>query len=191
MLTLPSFVNFTQTNLALLCLSLALAAVCLQLCLAKTKLHLIIYMSVFSALSTSIYLYLDAPDVAMTEAALGAAFSTFILLAVTNKLGDNSSRSLVLQAPIIKFILCIGLFGLLIFYGLDLPIFGEAFTPVQQGANAAYLQDTAHEIAIPSYVAAILASYRGFDTLGEASVILIAGIGVFLLTNGITNAAKK
>ena len=34
-------------------------------------------------------------------------------------------------------------------------------------------------------VTAVLASYRGFDTLGEAAVVFAAGIGVLLLISGL------
>ena len=37
------------------------------------------------------------------------------------------------------------------------------------------------EIDIPNIVTAVLASYRGFDTLGEVIVVFTAGIGVLLL----------
>ena len=44
-----------------------------------------------------------------------------------------------------------------------------------------YLENAKNDIGIPSVVAAILASYRGYDTLGETSVILIAGLAVILI----------
>ena len=34
---------------------------------------------------------------------------------------------------------------------------------------------------IPNVVTAILASFRGFDTMGEVIVIFIAGISVYLI----------
>jgi multicomponent Na+:H+ antiporter subunit B len=34
---------------------------------------------------------------------------------------------------------------------------------------------------VPNLVTAVLASYRGFDTLGEVTVIFTAGVGVMLL----------
>jgi multicomponent Na+:H+ antiporter subunit B len=37
------------------------------------------------------------------------------------------------------------------------------------------------ETGIPNVVTSVLASYRGFDTLGETVVIFTAGIGVLLL----------
>jgi len=37
------------------------------------------------------------------------------------------------------------------------------------------------EMHIPNVVTAVLASYRGFDTLGEVTVVFTAAIGVLLL----------
>jgi multicomponent Na+:H+ antiporter subunit B len=68
----------------------------------------------------------------------------------------------------------------LVFGTVDLPPFGDAGTPPQaQGPN--YLERTEGEIGIPNVVTAVLASYRGFDTLGEVAVIFIAGIAVLIL----------
>ena len=39
----------------------------------------------------------------------------------------------------------------------------------------------AHTAIVPIVVTAVLASWRGFDTLGEVTVIFVAGIGVLLL----------
>ena len=41
--------------------------------------------------------------------------------------------------------------------------------------------DMRDEIGVPNMVTAVLASYRGYDTLGETTVIFTAGIAVFLL----------
>ena len=43
------------------------------------------------------------------------------------------------------------------------------------------IKNTKSEIGINSFVAAILASYRGFDTLCETCVIFLAGISVLLI----------
>ena len=41
------------------------------------------------------------------------------------------------------------------------------------------------KLASPNVVTAILASYRGYDTLGETAVVFTAGIGVLLLISGL------
>ena len=40
-------------------------------------------------------------------------------------------------------------------------------------------------------VTAILASYRGFDTLGETAVVFTAGVGVILLLSGLRRRKRK
>ena len=44
-----------------------------------------------------------------------------------------------------------------------------------------YLADRVEETGVPNVVTSVLASYRGYDTLGETTVIFTAGIGVLLL----------
>ena len=40
------------------------------------------------------------------------------------------------------------------------------------------------ETGVPNIVTAVLASYRGFDTLGEVTVIFTAAVAVMLLIGG-------
>ena len=44
-----------------------------------------------------------------------------------------------------------------------------------------YIAHAEAETGVPNVVTAVLASYRGFDTLGEVTVIFTAGIGVLAL----------
>lgn len=44
-----------------------------------------------------------------------------------------------------------------------------------------YWEEGEHETEVPNMVTYILADYRGFDTLGEATVIFTAGVSVILL----------
>ena len=44
-----------------------------------------------------------------------------------------------------------------------------------------YLERSAEEIGIPNVVTSILASYRGYDTMGETAVIFTAGVGVLAM----------
>jgi multicomponent Na+:H+ antiporter subunit B len=40
-------------------------------------------------------------------------------------------------------------------------------------------------------VTGILASYRGFDTLGETAVVFTAGIGVLVLLSGLARRRRE
>jgi multicomponent Na+:H+ antiporter subunit B len=71
---------------------------------------------------------------------------------------------------------------LLLLSGKSIIDYGSEAGPLHQhAATKHYIENTEKEIGINSIVAAILASYRGFDTLGETLVIFTAGIIVTLI----------
>ena len=72
--------------------------------------------------------------------------------------------------------------GSLLVYGVhDIPAFGSPDNPVQTYLAGKYIDESVTEIGIPNLVTSVLASYRGYDTLGETTVIFTAGIGVLML----------
>ena len=62
-----------------------------------------------------------------------------------------------------------------------LPPFGAADTPIHQHLSSYFLENTLEQTGVINTVTAILASYRGFDTMGEVVVIFTAGVGVISL----------
>jgi multicomponent Na+:H+ antiporter subunit B len=54
-----------------------------------------------------------------------------------------------------------------------------------------YLEESGDEIGIPNVVTSVLASYRGYDTLGETAVIFTAGCGVLVLLSGARRFRRK
>jgi len=78
----------------------------------------------------------------------------------------------------------------LIYGTLDMPNFGSPDAPPQTHVSPEYLERSPHEIGIPNVVTAILASYRGYDTLGETAVVFTAGIGVLMLISGLRRRRK-
>ena len=66
-----------------------------------------------------------------------------------------------------------------------MPQFGDANSPAQTHVGAAYIERVPRDIDVPNIVTAVLASYRGFDTLGEVIVVFAAGLGVILLISGL------
>ena len=53
--------------------------------------------------------------------------------------------------------------------------------PALQHVEPTYIDGSENDIGIPNIVTSVLASYRGYDTLGEVAVIFTAGIGVMFL----------
>ncbi len=72
--------------------------------------------------------------------------------------------------------------GLVLMYGtMDMPGFGDPLAPAQRHVAPRYIEQSEEETGVGNFVTAILASYRGYDTLGETVVIFTAGVSVILL----------
>lgn len=139
----------------------------------------VILSGVFSLLSAGIFTLLDAVDVAFTEAAVGAGISTVLMIA-TLSLTVREEQAPVRRSLLPVFVVLIT--GALLVYGtFDMPQFGDSSAAIHQHVAPHYIQESPEEIGIPNIVTSILASYRGYDTLGETTVIFTAGIGVLLL----------
>ena len=75
--------------------------------------------------------------------------------------------------------------GSALVYGTwDIPGFGAADVPAQTHVARYYIENALPETGVPNIVTAVLASYRGFDTLGEVTVIFTAAVAVLLLIGG-------
>jgi len=134
---------------------------------------------IYSLLSASLFLDLDAVDVAFTEASVGAGISTLLLLASLKLVSRYERRTRYKPALALGVIVVTG--ALLIYGTLDMPHFGSADAPAHQHVAPRYLEDSMEEVGVPNVVTSVLASYRGYDTLGETLVIFTAGIGVLSL----------
>lgn len=144
---------------------------------------------VFSLLSALLFVTLDAVDVAFTEAAVGAGISTVLMLgtiALTARTEKPSTHS-----SFIPFLVVCATGATLIYGTLDMPNFGDPKAPAQIHVASEYLKRSVEEIDIPNVVTSILASYRGYDTLGETAVVFTAGIGVLMLIGGLGRRRKK
>jgi multicomponent Na+:H+ antiporter subunit B len=118
----------------------------------------------------------------MTEASVGAGISTVILLATLHLIRTVEMRSIRPQLLPLFVVVTIG--GLLVWGTLALPPFGTADAPIHRHVAPRYIAETVRETHVPNAVTSVLASYRGYDTLGETTVIFTAGIGVMLLLRG-------
>ncbi len=153
----------------------------------------IILLGIYSLLAAALFMTLDAVDVAFTEAAVGAGISTILILATLLHVGhDTKAKKIIKPAPLL-LVLAVG--ALLVYGTLDLPEFGNAQNRVHQSEiTRHYLEKSPGkngEIGIPNVVTSILASYRGYDTLGEVTVVFCAAIGVMSLLGGLRKKKKQ
>ncbi len=153
---------------------LAVAAVLVAV--GKNLFAAVLLASVYSLLAAVLFVALDAPDVAFTEAAVGAGFSTVLFLAAIAATAHFRSYKSRRKLPALVLT---ALFGVMLLYAMpDMPYFAASDAPAHRHVAEYYLRYTPQEIGVPNVVTAVLASYRGFDTLGELIVIFTAGVGV-------------
>ncbi len=137
---------------------------------------------IYSLLSAGIFVQLDAVDVAFTEAAVGAGITTILMLG-TLALTTDIERPPV-QRQWLPLVVVLATGAALIYGTLDLPLLGDPNAPANLHVAPRYIEESGQEVGVPNIVTSVLASYRGYDTLGEVTVIFTAGVGVLVLLGG-------
>jgi multicomponent Na+:H+ antiporter subunit B len=156
-----------------------MAAVVVVLARSRNLFGVIILGGIYSFLMATVLVALDAVDVAMTEASVGAGISTVLLLGALHLCRGEEARPVrSVWAPMA---LSVVVAGLLVYGTLGLPGFADAAAPIHLHVAPRYLQEAVEKTGVPNVVTAVLASYRGYDTLGETTVVFTAGAGVVAL----------
>tara|TARA_R110002110_G_scaffold301156_1_gene515238 strand:+ start:199487 stop:200443 length:957 start_codon:yes stop_codon:yes gene_type:complete len=157
-----------------------LAATALSVVFMRDLFTIVMLFGIYSLLSAGFFVDMDAVDVALTEAAVGAGVTTMLMLgtlALTSR-KEKAHRKPASMLPLAV----VTITGLVLIYGtLDMPYLGDPEAPVHQHVAPRYIEQSYDEIGLPNIVTSVLASYRGFDTLGEVVVIFTAGLGVLTL----------
>ncbi len=169
----------TLIDIALLTFMGATAIAILRL---RSLFAVVMLSGIYSLLAASMFVALDAVDVAFTEAAVGAGISTVLMIAVLALTGERErapghSRWLPMAVVFLTG-------AALIYATFDMPAFGDANAPANLHVAPRYLNESFAEVGLPNVVTSVLASYRGYDTLGEVTVIFTAAVAVMLLIGG-------
>jgi multicomponent Na+:H+ antiporter subunit B len=159
-----------------------LAVVTVAVVFQRSLFGVVVLTTIYSFLMASVLIVLDAVDVAMTEASVGAGISTVILLATLHLIRTTEMRTS--RAHPVALFVAAGTGAVLVWGTLALPPFGTADMIINKHVVPRYLADTVKETNVPNVVTSVLADYRGYDTLGDTTVIFTAGIGVMLLLRG-------
>ncbi len=158
--------------------------------ISSRRLFAVVMLSgAYSLLSATFFVVTDAVDVAFTEAAVGAGISTALMLGAM-LLTAREARPSSVGRHWTALLVCVAVGVTLLYATGDMPAFGDPESPVNAYLGRAYLVRTPLEVDVPNVVTAVLASYRGFDTLGETVVVFTAGLGVMLLL-GLRNPLER
>jgi multicomponent Na+:H+ antiporter subunit B len=161
---------------------LLMLAVTAIMIIRTTNLFVAVMLSgIYSLLSAALLTVMDAVDVAFTEASVGAGVSTVLMLGTLALVG-HEERKPTKHRPLLPLLL-VTITGAVLVYGtLDMPPFGSPDNPIHHHVADHYLEESYEEMGgIPNVVTSVLAAYRGYDTMGETTVIFTALVGVLLL----------
>jgi|SaaInl6LU_22_DNA_1037377.scaffolds.fasta_scaffold01281_8 multicomponent Na+:H+ antiporter subunit B len=149
----------------------------------KQLFGMVMLSGAFSLVAATLFVVLDAVDVAFTEAAVGAGISTVLALATLSLVPAEEKPHSIAIVPAVLALAT----GLLLSVAVsDLPEFGAADAPIHNHVAPEFIIGSEEKIGVPNVVTSVLASYRGYDTLGETVVVFTAAIAVLLIIGGWT-----
>ncbi|MEM7480547.1 MAG: DUF4040 domain-containing protein [Acidobacteriota bacterium] len=174
--------TFDETQWLTVVLLALLAATAVIIVRRRGLWEAVMLSGIYSFLGASWMMLLDAPDVAFTEAAVGAGISTVLMLgtlALTSREEKPPKRP-----PWVPLAVVTATGAALIWGTFDMPHIGDPNAPAQVYPDPSYIERSAEDIDVPNVVTAVLSSYRGYDTLGETVVVFTAGLVVLVLLRG-------
>jgi multicomponent Na+:H+ antiporter subunit B len=155
----------------------------------------VMLMGIFSLLSAALFVVLDAVDVAFTEAAVGAGVTVVLFLGALGLIKedravgmDTTGHTNIIPATLI----CVSVGLFLILGTLDMPLYGDPDAPIHEHVAPHYIEKSYKEIGIPNIVTSVLASYRGYDTMGEAFVVGTGALAsLAIIGRGLLSGAQR
>ncbi len=160
----------------------------------KDLLSAILILGAYSLIMAVIWTRLNAVDVAFTEASVGAGITTVLLIAALSRTRRGEEDRIQKKKSglwalgsgfsyhsLLSFMIVLVTGAVLVYGTIDMPNFGNPDAPANLHVVPRYIEKAYEETGVVNFVTAVLASYRGYDTLGEVTVIFTAGVCVILL----------
>ncbi|MBE0612561.1 MAG: DUF4040 domain-containing protein [Burkholderiales bacterium] len=166
-----------------------MALITVAIVVQRNLFAVVVFGSIYSFLMATALVALDAVDVAMTEASVGAGMSTVLLLGALHLTRGDEVKPL--RRPLLPLFVSIVIGAALVYGTFGLPAFSDPQAAIHTHVAPRYLLDSLRETGVPNVVTSVLASYRGYDTLGETTVVFTAGAGVIALLRRRRSEKKK
>lgn len=159
-----------------------LICVALVVALLRDVLAATVVFAAYSLAMAIVWVVLQAPDVALTEAAVGAGVTTSLFLMAIIKTGRPAGETTFIRnvqpASLVTVLAVVVVIGVTV---PALPAVGDPAIPPFQRIAPYYLDQSIPQLGIENVVTAILAGFRGFDTFGEVTVVFAAGVAVLVV----------
>ena len=162
----------------------------------------VMLMGIYSLLLAVEWANLFAMDVSYTEAAVGAGAATILLLTALTRTGTREKDGPNFHPTALLAVIVTGAMPI---YGTsEMPRFGDPSAPATVHVAPQYIAQNVGKIDagvdgpendfgdhVPNAVTAVLASYRGYDTMFETAVIFTAGVCVILILRPLSSSARR
>jgi multicomponent Na+:H+ antiporter subunit B len=143
----------------------------------KNLLSSVISCGIVGAAVSIAFLMLGAPDIAITQVVVEILILV-ILIRATITIDNTQMEAHWDTFAVVSSLIFFGLFLVFAFLAVqELPPFGQPLLKVSKE----YLQNGLAETGAANIVAAIILDFRGYDTLGEATVIFVSILGSFVI----------
>ncbi len=156
-------------------LALALAWLAWQSTRAVDLFHAVVSFIVFGLLMALAWVRLEAPDIALAEAAIGAGATGALLLSALDRLATHDARRRLLYEPATA-------------WGFWIPAGGALLGGLTLAAWKLPAPGLGHEVlaalkgsGVDHPVTAVLLNFRALDTLLEIGVLLLAAVTIWSL----------
>jgi multisubunit Na+/H+ antiporter MnhB subunit len=148
----------------------------------KNLLAAIISLGAVGVGSSIAFLILQAPDLAITQIVVEVLCLIILIRATLSRdiTTVDENREFFGLAVVVIIIVTTFIFGIEIMR--ELPHFGKPLLAEAQGTvSQHYLRNGLKETGAANLVASVILDYRGYDTLGEATVLFTAIIGTLAI----------
>jgi multicomponent Na+:H+ antiporter subunit B len=137
------------------------------------------------------FLFLSAPDLAIVQVAVEVVALIFLIRATISR--EVMPTRGHIRGAAIAF--CVALLAVFLGIGIlavrGLPPFGmPVFSRMAQAPSNRYLQETLQDTGAANAVTSIVLDYRGYDTMGEATVLFAAVLGALTILRGRSKREK-
>jgi multisubunit Na+/H+ antiporter MnhB subunit len=141
-------------------------------------LYSVISIGAVGFLLSMVFLFLSAPDLAITQLAVEVITLVILLRATIRSERDATSggRNIFGRLVAVAIVLILANFSAHMFK--EFPAFGQPVTDrFADAPSNTYLREGLEDTGAANIVTAVLLDYRAYDTLGEATVLFCAAMG--------------
>lgn len=182
----------------ILLIFLVLCAICVSF--SKNLLVSVLIFMSYSLVMSMLWVLLESPDLAITEAAVGAGVTSVLFFMTLKKIQaigkehkveqDSTTQEINARAGVRRFdryykfiaiLLGVAVILALVLTVSHLPAFGDASNPYNNEVSVRYLEKGLEETGAVNAVTGMILDYRAFDTFGESCVLFIAATCVLVL----------